>query len=157
MPVCINCRTCDVLRFRCEGPGSNALAMLSYEIDGSILTVRASGTTTLAQRQPVFDAIRDDTSVPQDALILIDVREFDFGLSEYLLSDRLRVFFDHLGAKCGPMLAVIIPSGLGADQARVFKSKAIDFGMRVRLFSDEQSAREWLNGQRHNRVQHKHR
>src|ERR1700730_16666864 len=96
-PVCFNCRTCDALRFRGEGPESNALAMLSYEIDESILTLRASGTTTLAQRQPVFDAIRDDTSVPKDALILIDVREFDFGLSEYLLADRLRVLFDHLG------------------------------------------------------------
>src|SRR5579863_7738537 len=119
--------------------------MLSYEIDGSILTLRACGTTTLGQRQPVFDAIRADTSVPKAALLLIDVRQFDFGLSEYLLADRLRVFFDHLGPKCGPALAVVIPSGLSADQARVFKAKAIDFGMRVSLFSDEQSARDWLN------------
>jgi hypothetical protein len=122
--------------------------MLSYEIDGSILTLRASGSTTLGQRQAVFDAIRDDTSVPRDALILIDVRQYDFGMSAYLLADRLRIFFDHLGPKCGPALAVIIPSGLAADQARVFKSKAIDFGLRVNLFSDEQLARDWLNAYR---------
>jgi hypothetical protein len=119
--------------------------MLSYEIDGSILTLRASGLTTPGQRQPVFDAIREDTSVPKDALVLIDVRQFDFDLREYLLADRLRALFFNLGPKCGPTLAVVIPSGLGADQARVLKSKAIDFGMRVSLFIDEQRARDWLS------------
>jgi hypothetical protein len=119
--------------------------MLSYEIDGSILTLRASGTTTLGQRQSVFDAIRADPRVPNNALLLIDVRHYDFGMSAYLLGDRLRIFFDFLGPKCGAALAVIIPAGLGADQVHAFKSKAIDFGLRVDLFSDEQLARDWLN------------
>jgi hypothetical protein len=121
--------------------------MLSYEIDGSILTIRASGRTTIAQRQLVFDAIRDDMNVPKHALILIDIHQLD-DMNEYLLADRLRVLFDHLGPKCGQTLAVIIPSALGADQARVWKSKPIDFGLRVSLFTDEQLARDWLNSYR---------
>jgi hypothetical protein len=97
-----------------------------------------------AQRQTVFDAIRDDMNVPKNALILIDVHRLD-DMNEYLLTDRLRVLFEHLGPKCGLVLAVIVPSGLGADQARAWKSKPIDLGMRVSLFTDEQLARDWLN------------
>ena len=117
--------------------------MLSYEIDGSILTLRASGTTTRDQREPVFDAIRADTSVPKDALVLIDVREVDVGMSEYVVVERLRILIDQLGPKCGPICALIVPPG--TDQWRTFKTKGIDFGLRVNLFSDEQLARDWLN------------
>jgi hypothetical protein len=50
------------------------MATLSYEIDDSILTLRASGTPTLNVRQPVFDAMWADACVPHGALLLIDAR-----------------------------------------------------------------------------------
>jgi hypothetical protein len=120
--------------------------MVSYESDGSVLTLRASGTTTISERQPVFDAIRADASVPKDALLLLDVREVDVGMSEYAVVERLRVLFDELGPKLGPVCAMIVPQGL-AEQGRFFQTEAIGIGLRVGLFSDELSARRWLTSQ----------
>lgn len=85
---------------------------------------------------------------------MLDAREIDVGISEYVVGERLRVLFDQLGPKCGRNCAVIIPSGLGADQMRMFKERAVDFGLRLSLFNDEQLARDWLTGQRQDRVQH---
>ena len=121
--------------------------MVSYEIDGSILTLRASGTTTLNEREPVFAAVRADASVPNGALLLLDVREVDVGMSKPVVVERLRVLLDQLGPKLGPLCAMIITSDLG-DQAQIFQTEGIGFGLRVGLFSDEPSAREWLKAYR---------
>ena|ERR1700676_2300383 len=118
--------------------------MLSYEINGSILTLRASGTTTLDERKPVFDAIRADAAVPDNALILIDAREVFIGMSEPVVVERLRVLLDQLGGKLGRRCALVIDPG-GADQAEIFKTEAPAFGLRVSLFTNEQLARDWLN------------
>lgn len=122
------------------------LPMLSYEIDGSILTLRVSGTPTLSDRQPVFDAVRADARVPRNALLLFDVRELAVGMwSEYTVVERLRVLFDQLGPKLGPACAVIAAPAL-TEQSRQFQMAALDFGLRVGLFNDEPSARQWLVG-----------
>jgi|ERR1017187_7388497 hypothetical protein len=118
--------------------------MVSYEIDGSILTFRASGTTTRDQREPVFAAVRADAHVPNGALVLLDVREVDVGMSAPVVIERLRVLFDLLGPKLGTTCAVIITPELG-DQASLFQTEATGFGLRVKLFSDERIARRWLN------------
>jgi len=118
--------------------------MVSYEIDGSILTFRASGTTTRDQREPVFAAVRADARVPNGALVLLDVREVDVGMSAPVVVERLRVLFDLLGPKLGTTCAVIITPELG-DQASLFQTEATGFGLRVKLFSDERIARRWLN------------
>ncbi len=117
---------------------------LSYAIDGSILTIRASGTQTRDEREPLFVAVRADARVPNAALLLLDVREVDVGMSAPAVLERLRVLFDLLGPKLGAVCAVIVTAGL-ADQARLFQAEAIGFGIRVRLFSEERSARQWLN------------
>jgi hypothetical protein len=117
--------------------------MLSYEIDGPVLTLRASGTTTLSERQPVFEAVRADANVPNGALVLLDVREVDVGMGGPTVVERLRVLLDQLGPKIGPVCAMIVPPGL-AEQARLFQVAGIGAGLKVGLFSDEQSAREWL-------------
>jgi hypothetical protein len=119
--------------------------MVSYEFDGSILTFRASGTTTRAQREPVFEAVRADARVPNGALVLLDVREVDIGMSKHVVLERLRVLLELLGPKLGAACALIIAPEHG-DQASVFQTEAPGFGLRVKLFSDEQSARQWLTG-----------
>jgi hypothetical protein len=121
--------------------------MVSYEIDGSILTLRASGTTTLEEREPVFAAVRADASVPNGALVLLDVREVDAGMSKHVVIERLRVLLDQLGPKLGPVCAMIIRAEIG-DQARTFQTEGVGFGLRVSLFNDELSAREWLSAYR---------
>ena len=118
--------------------------MLSHEFDGSILTLRASGTTTLAERLPVFEAVRADARIPNGALVLIDVREVDVGMSAPVVLERLRVLFDQLGQKLGPVCALVVSPDV-TDQASEFKERASGFGLRVSLFTDEQSARQWLN------------
>jgi hypothetical protein len=121
--------------------------MVSYEMDGSILTFRASGTTTHDQRKPVFDAVRADARVPNGALVLLDVREVDVGMSKPVVVERLRVLLDQLGPKLGPACALIVTPEVG-DQASIFQTEAIGFGLRVKLFSDEPTARLWLNALR---------
>jgi hypothetical protein len=117
--------------------------MVSYEIDGSVLTFRASGTTTREEREPVFAAVRADERVPNGALVLLDMREVDVGMSTPVVVERLRVLLDLLGRKLGTTCAVIITPELG-DQASSFQTEATRFGLRVKLFSDEQAARRWL-------------
>jgi hypothetical protein len=118
--------------------------MVSYEIDGSILTIRASGTTTRDQREPVFAAVRADACVPNGALVLLDMREVDVGMSAPVVVERLRVLFDLLGPKLGATCAVVITPKHG-DQASLFQTEATGFGLRVKLFSDERIALRWLN------------
>ena len=122
--------------------------MVSYEIDGSILILRASGTTTRDQRVPVLDAVRADARVPNGALLMIDVREVDVGMSKPVVVERLRLLFDLLGPKLGPACALIVTPGLGGDQASIFQAEAAGFGLRVELFSDERTARQWLKAHR---------
>jgi hypothetical protein len=117
--------------------------MLSYEIDGSILTLRASGTTTGDQREPVFNALRADARVPNGALVLLDVREVDVGMSKPVVAERVRLLFDLLGPKLGLACALLVTPAI-SDQSSLFQTEAIGFGLQVKLFSDEQTARRWL-------------
>ena len=89
----------------------------------------------------MFDAVRADERVRSAALILIDTRGVDVGMSEHVVVERLRVLVNQLGPKVGPACALIVSPGV-AEQARVFQTEAMGFGLRVGLFSDEPSARE---------------
>jgi hypothetical protein len=121
---------------------------MSYEIDSSILTIRASGTPTLQDRKPVYDTVRADTAVPDGARLLLDIRKIDAAMySGHAVIERFRVLFDQLGSKLGPACAMLVPSGL-ADQERVFQDAGRGFGLRVRVFTDEPSARRWLAAER---------
>jgi hypothetical protein len=117
--------------------------MLSYEIDDSLLTLRASGTTTRDQREPVFAAVRADARVPNGTLVLLDVRGVDVGMSKHVVVERLRVLLDLLGPKLGVACALIVTPEL-SDQSRIFETEAAGFGLRAKLFTDERTARQWL-------------
>jgi hypothetical protein len=121
--------------------------MLTYEIDGLVLTLRATGTTTADQRQPVFDAVRADARVPNGALVLLDVREVDIGMSQHVVVERLRLLCNLLGPKLGRACAMLVTQAV-RDQSTTFQTEAVGFGLLVNLFSDESKARHWLDGQR---------
>ena len=92
----------------------------------------------------MYAAVRADAAVPDGALLLLDQREIDVAMMRgHLVVERLRVLFDQLGPKLGPMCALIFAPGL-AEQAHVFQTEAVGFGLRVEVFSDEPSARQWL-------------
>jgi hypothetical protein len=117
--------------------------MISYETDGRILTLRATGTTTLAQRIPVFAAIRDDPRVPDAALLLIDARTTDAAANEHVVVEHVRVLFEVLGNKLGTLCAMIVAPQIDPS-ARLFQNRALDLALEVSIFDDEVSARRWL-------------
>jgi hypothetical protein len=91
--------------------------------------------------------VRADARVPDSARVLLDVREVDVGMSEAVVTERLRVLLDQLGPKIGTLCAMIVSPAL-ADQSRLFQSAGIGVGLRIGLFSDEPSARHWLSTHR---------
>jgi hypothetical protein len=57
------------------------------------------------------------------------------------------VLLDQLGPKLGPACAMLVTPRV-SDQASVFQTEALGFGLRVSLFNDEPSARRWLTAYR---------
>jgi hypothetical protein len=95
--------------------------MVSYEVDGSILTFRASGTITREQRPGIRRGARRCAGPKCRA-----------GSAR-----RARV-------DVGVITPVVVTPKL-ADQASIFQTEATGFGLRVKLFGDERFARLWLN------------
>jgi hypothetical protein len=116
------------------------LDVLSYRIDGAILILTASRGP---QPQEVFDAVHADPRVPQGALVLIDARGADPAHSEMEVRERARVLISQLGSKVGSVCAVIVAPELALD-AHLFQVFGSGLGLRVGLFPDEATARQWL-------------
>jgi hypothetical protein len=114
--------------------------LLSYEVDGSILIVRASGTTTNDEREAVSDAVRADERVRNGAPLLLDAREVDGIGDRQAVVERLRSLLQHLGPKLGQVCALLVTPKV-RDQADTFKTEAVRIGLRVELFADEAAAR----------------
>ena len=114
--------------------------MLSYRIDGAILVLTAARGP---QRQEVFDAVHADPRVPQGALVLIDARAAEPARSELEVRERARVLVNRLGSKVGAVCAVIVAPELALD-AHLFQVFGSGLGLRVGLFPDEPTARQWL-------------
>ena len=118
--------------------------MLSYEVDGSILILRASGTATAVERGAVLDAVRADDRVANGAPLLLDAREVDVIADKQVVVERLRMLLRHLGPKLGQECALLVSRRI-RDLADIFRSEAVGIGLRVELFGDEPAARRWLN------------
>jgi uncharacterized protein (DUF2336 family) len=114
----------------------------SYEIDGQILTLRVSASLTPSEREALFDAVRVDARVPQAVVLIIDARSLPLDLSEASLIEWLRALVDRLGPKLGSMCAMIREAH--GDNSHLFQTAARSLGLRVGLFSDEQTARQWF-------------
>jgi hypothetical protein len=118
--------------------------LLSYEVDGSILILRASGTATDEKREAVLDSVRADERVPSGAPLLLDVREIDGVVGKQAVVERLRMLLQHLGPKLGQVCALLVAPRV-REQADIFQREAVGIGLRVELFGNEPSARRWLN------------
>ena len=117
--------------------------MLSYEIDGSILILRASGTATAEERASALDAVRADERVPSGAPLLLDAREVDGIAGKQVVVERLHMLLQHLGPKLGQVCALLVASRV-REQADIFQREAVGIGLRVELFGNEPSALRWL-------------
>lgn len=118
--------------------------MLSYEIDGVILTRRASGKVSLAERHKAFKAIRRDTRVPNAALVLLDVHAVEAAITETEIIERVQALRDQLGVKMGPACAMVVGENLDTNAA-LFREIAIASGLHVAILRNEKAAHRWLN------------
>jgi hypothetical protein len=96
--------------------------LLSYEVDGSILILRASGTATAEERESVLDAVRADAHVPSGPPLLLDLREIDGIADKQVMVERLRMLPQHLGPKLGPGCALLVAPRV-REQADIFRQR----------------------------------
>ena len=117
--------------------------MISYDYDGSVLTLTLRGTPSELQRSITYGEIARDDRVPDSALVMIDIRRADDAEGAHDVARRARVLANGLGPKLGAACAVIAPPRL-AESAEQFQSMAKELGVRIELFRDEPDARQWL-------------
>jgi hypothetical protein len=121
--------------------------MFSYESEGHILTLTVSTFPTLDDRLVLFDAVRVDSRVPLGTMLIVDVRSLpvpDF--SEAAVIEHLNLLITLLGPKLGPACAIV--SGAHGADPHMFQTAGRGVGLRVGLFLDEHTARQWLHTQR---------
>jgi len=93
----------------------------------------------------LFDAVRGDPRVTTPAFALIDARAVDWLPSDAEVREQLGLFLLMLGRRISPALAVISTARLNT----ALRTGQIDgnrWGLRVGIFKDAASARNWLTG-----------
>ena len=118
--------------------------MLSYEVDGTILKLTLKGTPSEAQRALVHAEIASDPNVPLGVLVLMDITRADPIDDVAEMQRRTRLFTDRLGSKLGPACAVVVPPRLTEISEKFMSLRTDPGGLRVALFRDEPTARQWL-------------
>ena len=118
--------------------------MLTYEVDGTILKLTLKGTPSESQRAQVHAEIASDPRVPLGALILIDITRADPIDDIAEMDRRTRLLTNRLGSKLGPACAVVVPPRLTEISEKFLSVRTDPGGVRVALFRDEPSARQWL-------------
>jgi hypothetical protein len=117
--------------------------MLTYQIDGPILTLTLKGTPHELQRSMTYAEIAGDARVPPGVLVMVDIRRADPIDDPAEVDRRARTLVERLGPKLGSACAVIVPPRL-ATIAEHFQSMSTELGLRIALFRDEPDARRWL-------------
>ena len=118
--------------------------MLTYEVDGTILKLTLKGTPAEGQRALIHAQIASDPLVPVGALVLIDITRADPIDDVAEMERRTRLLTDRLGSKLGPAVAVVVPPRLTEISEKFLSVRTDPAGLRVALFRDELSARQWL-------------
>src|SRR4051812_12097196 len=85
-------------------------AVLSYAIDGFVLSVKATGIPSPDERAAVIHAIRSDPAVPTGAVLLLQVEDPTARFDETALRARLSGLIRGLGPKIAPVCAVVSPA-----------------------------------------------
>jgi hypothetical protein len=117
--------------------------VLTYAIDGQILTLTAAGRSTPQHRSDTLMAIRTDANVPYGARLLMDDQATTEILDHGALRDRVAEMIHALGPKLAPVCAVVGPSSQIVDNY-LFQKIPGQAGLQVGLFSDVVAARHWL-------------
>jgi hypothetical protein len=118
--------------------------VLTYSTDGQILTLTAVGTSTSEHRIATFMAIRRDPHVQPASLLLVNAQDTAERFDHQVLADLIALTIRTLGPKLAPVCAVIFPASYVVE-SRWYQTIAAEKGLRVGLFKDEPSARDWLS------------
>jgi hypothetical protein len=121
--------------------------VLEYEVDGHILTLTPTGTSTPEHRLAVFNRIRRDPNVPSGALLFVNARKSTETFDHKVLSDLITLMIQTIGPKLAPVCAVIFPASY-AVEGHLYRSIAAKAGLRVGLFQEESAALAWLSAYR---------
>ena len=117
--------------------------MLSYHVDGPVLTLVGAPHSKVVDRHRMLETIRSDDRVPELALVLVDSRETEPELDDAALRSRVHDLVDRLGVKMGPACAVLV-TGAHARWARTLNIAARERDLSLAVFVDEAAARDWL-------------
>src|ERR1700730_17624922 len=105
-------------------------SMLTYRMDGPMLILTKSGSSTPQERAALYDALRADPSVPTGALLLLDLRlDADMLRGDSEFGSRLLVLRHALGLKLGPACAMIVHARYHAD-VRALQGMPVADGFR---------------------------
>lgn len=115
-----------------------------YQINGPFVEICVSDGCSLTDLRALFESIRDDPTLPSDALLLFDGSARREALTDGDVRGRLEVLLDILRPRIVPAFAVIVSSAL-ASSARLTQQYAAAAGVRVELFLDLERARGWLS------------
>lgn len=119
--------------------------MLTYEVDGTILKLTLKGTPSESQRSQTHADIASDPQVPLGALLLIDITRADPIEDLAEIERRTRLLTDRVGSKLGPACAVVVSPRLTEISEKFLSRRTDPGGLRVALFRDEPTARQWLS------------
>ena len=125
-------------------PGDSVTNVITYRMDGPLLIVTKSGTSTPRERAIVFDAMRTDPVVPNGALLLLNMRDDEDAPEGTELGNRFLELTTALGLKLGPACAVIVHDQHDSD-ARALRTIPATQGLCVVIVRDETVARAWLS------------
>jgi hypothetical protein len=117
-------------------------ASMSYEMRAGVIVVTPRGTPADGERLAMYEAIKQDTSVPKSVPVLLDWSRMD-NTSAGDIERRVRLFIARLGPKLGQVCAIIVPPRL-AVEGRQLQRTASAHGLRVAPFRDEASALRWM-------------
>jgi hypothetical protein len=117
----------------------------SYRIDAPFVEVSLGAIYTSTELRRLFESIRDDPAVPDEALLLFDTTARTEVIATADIRERLDVLVDTLRPRIAPVFAIIVSSAT-ALMAQTAQREARAKGFRVGLFLDVESARRWLAG-----------
>jgi hypothetical protein len=116
--------------------------VLAYRVNGPFVELFLDQTHPYTTKRAVFEAMRDDRSVSDRALMLIESGQRIDLPSEAEIRARLRMFQELL-PRFAPVWAVVVSPAL-LEAAKPLQRFAREAGLRIGLFTDVESARRWL-------------
>ena len=116
---------------------------LSYDIDGSLIRLTASGTYGTRDLMETVDAALSDRDAPETATLLVDVRGSEVDRTSEEMKQLTEFFASHADrlSRCAVVIARDVHYGL----MRMAMAFAEDSPLELRVFRDLDEARTWLS------------